>query len=36
MIGELVEFEDGTIGIVQNLESNNFGVVLTGDGLTIE
>ncbi|PHT28654.1 hypothetical protein CQW23_31744 [Capsicum baccatum] len=31
--GELVEFEKGTIGIALNLESNNVGVVLMGDGL---
>ena len=33
MAGELVEFEEGTIGIALNLESNNVGVVLMGDGL---
>ncbi|KAL2905123.1 ATP synthase subunit alpha chloroplastic [Bienertia sinuspersici] len=32
MAGELVEFEEGTIGIALNLESNNVGVVLMGDG----
>ncbi|XLT72742.1 hypothetical protein HN873_029168, partial [Arachis hypogaea] len=31
MAGELVEFEEGTIGIALNLESNNVGVVLMGD-----
>ncbi|XP_038699601.1 ATP synthase subunit alpha, chloroplastic-like [Tripterygium wilfordii] len=36
MAGELVEFEEGTIGIALNLESNNVGVVLMGDGLMIE
>nr|YP_010451978.1 ATP synthase CF1 alpha subunit [Ephedra americana]YP_010453517.1 ATP synthase CF1 alpha subunit [Ephedra rupestris]QXG15947.1 ATP synthase CF1 alpha subunit [Ephedra americana]QXG18155.1 ATP synthase CF1 alpha subunit [Ephedra rupestris] len=36
MAGELVEFEDGTIGIALNLETNNVGVVLMGDGLTIK
>ena len=33
MAGELVEFEEGTIGIDHNLESNNVGV---GDGLMIQ
>jgi len=36
MAGELIEFEDGKIGIVLNLESNNVGAVLMGDGLTIQ
>lgn len=36
MAGELVEFEDGTVGIALNLESNNVGAVLMGDGLTIQ
>nr|YP_009388968.1 ATP synthase CF1 alpha chain [Dendrobium moniliforme]BBM28339.1 ATP synthase CF1 alpha chain [Dendrobium huoshanense]BBM28773.1 ATP synthase CF1 alpha chain [Dendrobium fanjingshanense]BBM29957.1 ATP synthase CF1 alpha chain [Dendrobium wilsonii]BBM31827.1 ATP synthase CF1 alpha chain [Dendrobium xichouense]BAX84159.1 ATP synthase CF1 alpha chain [Dendrobium moniliforme] len=36
MAGELIEFEEGTIGIALNLESNNVGVVLMGDGLTIK
>lgn len=36
MAGELVEFEEGTIGIALNLELNNVGVVLMGDGLTIQ
>ncbi|KAH6799628.1 hypothetical protein C2S51_036112 [Perilla frutescens var. frutescens] len=36
MAGELVEFEEGTIGIAMNLESNNVGVVLMGDGLMIQ
>ncbi|PHU00558.1 30S ribosomal protein S2, chloroplastic [Capsicum chinense] len=36
MTGELVEFEEGTIGIALNLESNNVGVVLMGDGLLIQ
>jgi F-type H+-transporting ATPase subunit alpha len=35
MAGELVEFEDGTIGIALNLESDNVGAILMGDGLTI-
>ncbi|KAL2933885.1 ATP synthase subunit alpha chloroplastic [Bienertia sinuspersici] len=30
--GELVEFEEGTIGIALNLESNNVGVVLMATG----
>ncbi|KAG5007494.1 hypothetical protein JHK85_026036 [Glycine max] len=36
MTGELVEFEEGTIGIALNLESKNVGVVLMGDGLMIQ
>ncbi|PHT42724.1 ATP synthase subunit alpha, chloroplastic [Capsicum baccatum] len=36
MAAELVEFEEGTIGIALNLESNNVGVVLMGDGLLIQ
>ncbi|KAL2340736.1 hypothetical protein Fmac_008676 [Flemingia macrophylla] len=36
MASELVEFEEGTIGIVLNLESKNVGVVLMGDGLMIQ
>nr|YP_009647964.1 ATP synthase CF1 alpha subunit [Cycas szechuanensis]QWK46640.1 ATP synthase CF1 alpha subunit [Cycas bifida]UBX38450.1 ATP synthase CF1 alpha subunit [Cycas taiwaniana]QBZ38401.1 ATP synthase CF1 alpha subunit [Cycas szechuanensis]UNV38216.1 ATP synthase CF1 alpha subunit [Cycas szechuanensis]WHS16288.1 ATP synthase CF1 alpha subunit [Cycas bifida] len=36
MAGELVEFEDGTVGIALNLESNNVGAVLMGDGLMIQ
>uniref|UniRef100_A0A7N2RFE7 ATP synthase subunit alpha n=1 Tax=Quercus lobata TaxID=97700 RepID=A0A7N2RFE7_QUELO len=36
MSGELVEFEEGTIGIALNLESNNVGVVLMGGGLMIQ
>lgn len=35
MVGELVEFEEGIIGIVFNLELKNVGVVLMGDGLMI-
>jgi F-type H+-transporting ATPase subunit alpha len=30
--GELLEFEDGTIGIALNLESKNVGAVLIGEG----
>ena len=33
MAGELLEFEDRTIGIALNLESDNVGAVLMGDGL---
>nr|QKV46805.1 ATP synthase CF1 subunit alpha [Oceaniopteris gibba] len=36
MAGELVESEDGTVGIALNLESDNAGAVPTGDGLTIQ
>ena len=36
MAGELVEFEEGTIGIALNLESNNVGLVLMGDALMIQ
>nr|YP_010760488.1 ATP synthase CF1 alpha subunit [Cuscuta polyanthemos]WEY30466.1 ATP synthase CF1 alpha subunit [Cuscuta polyanthemos] len=36
MAGELIEFEEGTRGIALNLESNNVGVVLMGDGLGIK
>nr|YP_009240200.1 ATP synthase CF1 subunit alpha [Sciadopitys verticillata]AMO00698.1 ATP synthase CF1 subunit alpha [Sciadopitys verticillata]BAK86697.1 ATP synthase CF1 alpha chain [Sciadopitys verticillata]BAW34619.1 ATP synthase CF1 alpha chain [Sciadopitys verticillata]BCK60789.1 ATP synthase CF1 alpha chain [Sciadopitys verticillata] len=36
MAGELVEFLDGTIGIALNLESDNVGAVLMGDGSTIQ
>nr|QYB22295.1 ATP synthase CF1 alpha subunit [Prumnopitys andina]BBF91228.1 ATP synthase CF1 alpha chain [Prumnopitys andina] len=36
MAGELVEFGDGTVGIALNLESNNVGAVLMGDGLMIQ
>nr|YP_010338075.1 ATP synthase CF1 alpha subunit [Erythrolobus coxiae]UNJ17660.1 ATP synthase CF1 alpha subunit [Erythrolobus coxiae] len=35
MAGELLEFEDKTIGIALNLESDNVGVVLMGDGRSI-
>lgn len=35
MSGELLEFEDGTLGIALNLEANNVGSVLLGDGLKI-
>jgi F-type H+-transporting ATPase subunit alpha len=36
MAGELVEFEDGTVGIALNLESKNVGAVLMGKGLSIQ
>ncbi len=32
MAGELLEFEDGTIGVALNLEEDNVGAVLMGDG----
>jgi F-type H+-transporting ATPase subunit alpha len=32
MAGELLEFEDGTIGIALNLEAKNVGAVLIGEG----
>merc|ERR1712147_391698 len=36
MAGELLEFQDGTVGIALNLESDNVGVVLLGEGLAIQ
>ena len=36
MAGELLEFEDGTIGIALNLETKNVGAVLMGEGLAIQ
>lgn len=36
MSSELVEFEEGIIGIALNLESTNVGVVLMGDSLMIQ
>lgn len=36
MAGELIQFEEGTTGIALNLESDNVGVVLMGDGLMIQ
>jgi F-type H+/Na+-transporting ATPase subunit alpha len=36
MASELVEFEDGSIGIAFNLEEDNVGIVLMGDGRTIQ
>jgi len=35
MAGELLEFEDKTIGIALNLENDNVGAVLMGTGLDI-
>ncbi|MFZ4676152.1 MAG: F0F1 ATP synthase subunit alpha [Nodosilinea sp.] len=35
MSGELLEFEDGTVGIALNLEEDNVGAVLMGDGINI-
>lgn len=35
MAGELVEFEEGTVGIALNLENDNVGVVLMGSGLSV-
>ena len=36
MAQELLEFEDGTIGIALNLEEDNVGAVLMGDGRSIQ
>ncbi|MAR51670.1 MAG: F0F1 ATP synthase subunit alpha [Propionibacteriaceae bacterium] len=36
MAGELVEFEDGTEGIALNLEDDNVGIVLMGEGIGIQ
>jgi F-type H+-transporting ATPase subunit alpha len=36
MAGELLTFKDGTIGIALNLESDNVGAVLMGEGLSIQ
>ncbi len=36
MAGELLEFQDGTVGIALNLESDNVGVVLLGEGFAIQ
>jgi len=35
MAGELLEFEDGTIGIALNLENDNVGAVLMGTGIDV-
>jgi len=36
MAGELLEFQDGTIGVALNLEADNVGAVLMGDGIQIQ
>lgn len=36
MAGELVEFQEGTMGIALNLEADNVGVVLMGDGFNLQ
>ena len=36
MASELLEFEDGTVGIALNLEEDNVGVVLMGNGRNIQ
>ncbi len=36
MAGELLEFEDGTAGVALNLEEDNVGAVLMGDGRQIQ
>jgi F-type H+-transporting ATPase subunit alpha len=36
MAGELLDFEDGTVGIALNLESDNVGAVLMGEGRDIQ
>lgn len=36
MAGELLDFEDGTVGIALNLEEDNVGAVLMGEGLGIQ
>jgi F-type H+-transporting ATPase subunit alpha len=36
MASELLEFEDGTVGIALNLEEDNVGAVLMGQGLSIQ
>ena len=36
MAGELLEFEDGTEAIALNLEDDNVGAVLMGEGLNIQ
>jgi len=36
MAGELLEFEDGTVGIALNLETKNVGAVLMGEGTTVQ
>ncbi len=36
MASELLEFEDGTVGIALNLEEDNVGAVLMGNGIDIQ
>jgi len=36
MAGELLEFEDGTVGVALNLEEDNVGAVLMGEGRDIQ
>jgi F-type H+/Na+-transporting ATPase subunit alpha len=36
MSGELLDFEDGTVGIALNLEEDNVGAVLMGNGLDVQ
>nr|YP_009692065.1 ATP synthase CF1 subunit alpha [Microrhizoidea pickettheapsiorum]QEG77680.1 ATP synthase CF1 subunit alpha [Microrhizoidea pickettheapsiorum] len=36
MAGELLEFQDGSVGVALNLESDNVGAVLMSEGLTIQ
>jgi F-type H+-transporting ATPase subunit alpha len=36
MAGELVEFQDGTVGIALNLEAKNVGAVLMGEGISVQ
>lgn len=36
MASELLEFEDGTVGIALNLEEDNVGAVLMGNGIEIQ
>nr|YP_009389130.1 ATPase alpha subunit [Euglena archaeoplastidiata]AKR17903.1 ATPase alpha subunit [Euglena archaeoplastidiata] len=36
MAGELVEFDEGTVGIALNLEADNVGAVLMSDGLSLQ
>nr|YP_010732238.1 ATP synthase CF1 alpha subunit [Watanabea sichuanensis]WDY13152.1 ATP synthase CF1 alpha subunit [Watanabea sichuanensis] len=36
MSGELLNFEDGTVGIALNLETKNVGAVLMGKGLAVQ
>ncbi|MUL37955.1 F0F1 ATP synthase subunit alpha [Gloeocapsopsis dulcis] len=36
MAGELLEFEDGTVGVALNLEEDNVGAVLIGEGREIQ